>query len=361
MPVVDYEKAHEVLKTLFADAEAIFLKGTVPDVGETIRKAYDIVFASRTQAYREALLGCTLARLLDPTINVRLPYVDQGPDAFSGRSLDERVVNPFLQDRRIPSSRGPYLSCFRRSVRFDKNTRRGLRDKQGYDAFLEALSYLEEADSAEVREFLLYQLYKFVELREEANIPLSRLQRISLEQYDRLITILLETPSGGLFPVLLSVAMFRTIKAHFGLDWDVSWQGINVADAASGAGGDITVVSGDAVILAVEVTERPVGRERVVATFNTKIGPASIEDYLFLLGRAEATPEAKRQAQQYFAQGHEVNFIGVKDWVLMLLATMGIRGRKTFNAELMALLDGAGIPKALRVSWNDSVNSLMGT
>ena len=199
----------------------------------------------------------------------------------------------------------------------------------------------------------------YAELREAANIPLARLHRISLEQYDRLLTGLLATPSGGLFPVLFASAMFAAINAFFQLNWEIASQGINVADAASGAGGDITIKSDGKVVLAVEVTERSVDRSRVISTFNTKISPAGIEDYLFFVGSAGATTDAKVQAQQYFAQGHEVNFVNIKEWILMILATMGMRGRELFNRELMQLMDAGGIPQALKVSWNENINTLL--
>lgn len=319
------------------------------------------MFESGTQAYREVLLGYTVARTLDRSIDIRLPYADQGASAFSGRSLDERAINPFLHDRSIPSSRGPYLSVFRRSVQFKATTGVGLRDKKGYEALLKALTVLEGlSDDDDLRGFLRYILYQFVELRESASIPLLRLHRISLEQYDGLIARLLATRSGGLFPVLLVVAMFHAVREVYELGWEISWQGINVADRASGVGGDVTISHNGQVAMAVEITERPVGKARVVATFNTKIAPAGIEDYLFVLS-AGADDEARAQARQYFAQGHEVNFVDVREWLLMLLSTVGKAGRTAFNRELMAILDAQTIPKALRVAWNDSINAILAT
>lgn len=360
MPI-DYDSARQLLETIFAQAENDLLSGHLPELGDQIIGSFDILFQSRTQAYREVLLGCTVARLQDKNISIRQPYVVQGPNAFSGRSLDERVINPFLHEKRIPSSRGPYLSVFRRSVQFQADIRGGLRDQVGYDAFLSLLAYLESlSQDTELLPFLQYLLYKFAELREASEIPISRLQRISLEQYDALISGLLATPSGGRFPVILVVATFNTIKEFFNLDWNITWQGINVADTASGAGGDITIGTGDQVIMAVEVTERPVDRSRVVATFNTKIAPAGIEDYLFFVRSAEVSPEARLQARQYFAQGHEVNFVEIKNWILMSLATMGSKGRDTFNRELIKLLEEPDVPRTLKVSWNEQLVRTIG-
>lgn len=360
MPTLDYARAHELLEENFPLAEQALLNRLVPDLADSARANCDILFTSKTQAYREVLLGCTIARLIDRTVDIRQPYIDQGPHAFTGRSLDERVVNPFLQDRRVPSSRGGYLSVFRRSVQFNESIRSGLRDKEGYDAFLAALSYLETVSSElDLLAFLRYMLYKFADLREAASVPLSRLQRISLSQYDTLITGLLATQSGGLFPVLLVVGMFETLKSAFGLAWEISWQGINVADAASKAGGDITISVDGQTILAVEVTERPVEKSRLVATFNNKITPAGLEDYLFFVGAAGTAPDARTQAHHYFAQGHEVNFVDVREWLLMSLATVGKAGRMIFNKQLMDLLETSNVPQAMRVNWNDNISALL--
>lgn len=358
MPI-NYENATRLLEDAFAKAEADLLQGSAPNVSDRVRDTSEVLFRSRTQAYREALLGCVIARLQDKSINIRQPYVEQGSNAFSGRSLDERVVNPFLHEKRIPSSRGPYLSVFRRSVQFGASTRDGLRDREGYDKFLDIISYVESvSEDSELLNVLYYLLYKFAELREMADVPLTRLQRISLEQYDTIISGLLATPSGGRIPVLLVVATFTTIREFFHLNWNINWQGINVADKASGAVGDITIVSDGQVLMAAEVTERPLDRSRVVATFNTKIAPVGIEDYLFFVRPSAPSDEARQQARRYFAQGHEVNFLVIKDWLLMVLATMGARGRATFNRVLLGILDSPDVPKALKVAWNDQVSGI---
>lgn len=223
-------------------------------------------------------------------------------------------------------------------------------------AALEGMTALDE-----IKEFLLYLLYMFGKLREASEVSLSRLQRISQEQFESLIGSLLTTPSGGRLPVVLVVAALYTIKDFFGVDWTVEYQGINVADSQTGVGGDITITQNNKVVFAAEVTERPLERSRVVATFNTKIAPHGLEDYLFFVRPETLSDEARQQARQYFAQGHEVNFLEIKNWVLMSLATMGKRGRALFNGHLLRLLDDQTMPKSVKVAWNDYVAALTGT
>ena len=187
MPVIDYEKASQLLGGLFAEAEHAFRDRTPPAVASDLANAGEKLFASATQSYREVLLGCCLARLLDASINIRHPYVNQGDDAFNGRTLDERVVNPFLQERMIPCSKGPYLASFRRDVKFVPETGSGLRDKSGYAALLAFIEALSRSDAAESRGIALFILYGLCQLRDASRIPLSHISRLSLDQYERLL------------------------------------------------------------------------------------------------------------------------------------------------------------------------------
>ena len=357
---IDYEAARELLERTFVESEDDLLRQTIPQIPEELHRPFEAIFLSGTQAYREVLIGCAIARIQDKGINIRLPYVKQGPNAYNGRTLDEKVVNPFLQRRRIPCSLGPFLSTFRRGIQFDEGTVRGLRDIEGYRAFLALVSYLERTKKDQaLAQFLRYLLLMFAKFREAAIIPLTRLPRISLEQYGTLLSGLLATPSGGRFPVLLVTAAFSTIKDFFGLDWNVTAQGINVADAAAGVGGDVTITQGGRILLAAEITERTLDRNRVVSTFNTKIAPHGIEDYLFFVPLENLHEEVRSQARQYFAQGPEVNFLDLKDWILMSLATMGVRGRRIFNEKFMQLLDAGDVPRTVKMGWNEQVNRLL--
>jgi SacI restriction endonuclease len=357
---IEYNQAKRALSELFTEAEMAFPRGETPPVPASFSKAVDTLFTSRTQSFREVALGCALVRLLDKRANLRLPYANQGSLAYNGRTLDEKVVNPFLHDRQIPASKGPYLATFRRSVRFERATRKGMRDKDGYDAFLQVIATLEKTTGeSEIRDLIRHLLYRFVMLRDEAQIPLALVNRLNLAQYDQLLAGLLETPSGGLIPVLLTVAMLQALKQCFVLAWTIEWQGINVADRASGAGGDVTVRKDGELHFAIEITERPIDRSRVVSTFNTKIGPGGISDYLFIFAHAQPSPEARQYAEVLFSQGHDVNFVEIKPWLINNLATLGGVCRTVFTKEFLGLLGNDSVPATLKVKWNDLVKQLL--
>ncbi|GMQ79448.1 MAG: hypothetical protein BMS9Abin02_2041 [Anaerolineae bacterium] len=362
MATINYNEARNLLSENFSIAETQLVAGITLQIDEVLFTHFNVIFSSNTQSYREVLLGCNVTRILDKDVDIHLPYVSHGERAFNARDLDEKVINPFLQVKRIPSTKGPYLSTFRRQARFDNSTRERLRDKTGYDSLLFLIDYVARTDSdEELLEFFHYLLFRFAQLREASIVPLTRIQRFSLEQYNQLFDALLSKPSGGLFPVILVECMFHTLREFFRLEWEIESQGINVADASSGAGGDITIFESNGhILLSIEVTERQVDKSRVVSTFNTKIAPTGIEDYLFLVGSTEPSEESKAQARRYFAQGHEINFAHLCDWIVMLLATLGKEGRAIFNSNLMDLLDDPGVPQAIKVTWNESVASLFG-
>jgi|SRR6185437_4411128 len=238
MAPLNYEIIRKQLEAEFAAVDAELLEGQHHEIDKKLRKHFEVIFKSKTQAYREVLLGCLLARLHDRTIDIRKPYMGHGESAYNGRTLDERVVNPFLTEKRIPSSRGPFLSTFRRSVEFDKFTRDGLRDKAGYDSLLALIDRIAQtAEEKDLKSILRYLLSCLVALRTATQVPLSKLQRISLEQYGDLIDGLLSTPSGGRFPLMLAEVTFTAIKRSFKLDWKIEVQGINAADRSSGPAG----------------------------------------------------------------------------------------------------------------------------
>jgi hypothetical protein len=249
---------------------------------------------------------------------------------------------------------------FRRSVELRPETASGLRDQSGYEAMMQYMDALEAADEKEAWRLVVHLLYRFLVMREAATIPLSKISRLSLEQYSALIGDLLQVPSGGLIPVLLVVAMLRTIKECYSLKWEVTFQGINVADKASGAGGDVTVREGKSVLLAIEVTERPIDKARVVTTFNTKIVEAGIQDYLFVYAHAEPGDDARQAARTYFSQGHEINFLQVTDWIVNNLGTIGAKCRAVFTQEILKLFDTPEVPAKIKVAWNDIVKKVVG-
>ncbi|MDZ4790284.1 MAG: restriction endonuclease, SacI family [Hyphomicrobiales bacterium] len=183
---LNYDAARRLLTDTFALAEIDFAATKAIDVPASVQEATAQLFTSKSQSPRETLIGCTIARILDADIDIRAAYASLGEAAFNGRSLDETVINPFLSDKTVPCSKGPYLAMFRRSVRFDESTAAGVRDQKTYQAMLQFITELEIANATTATQYLRYLLYAFVQLRDAATITLHRIKRLSVEQYDGL-------------------------------------------------------------------------------------------------------------------------------------------------------------------------------
>lgn len=360
MPAIDYNEARRVLGEIFSETLQQCSPATI-QLLERYQEALDIVFESKTQSYREVLLGCALVHIINPTVNIRLPYVKQGTDAFNGRTLDEQVINPFLMSKQIPCSKGPYLATFRRNVKLDESTRSGLRDQHGYDAMLVMLAAIEAADSEDIRKaFLSCLLKRFIILREKSNIQLAGIARMSVEQYQVFLDTLLHNQSGGLLPMLVTVAAFQTINDQYSCGWDISYQGINAADGATGAPGDITILNNGQIVKAIEVTERPINETRVVTTFNTKIAINDVKDYLFVYTSIPPEEGSYNVAKVYFAQGYDINFIKLSNFVLSTFIAGNVETRQRFTDHMLALLRQDSVPAAVKTAWNDSLQEIIG-
>jgi hypothetical protein len=349
------DSAAALLDQAFNDALSDHHSGApVGKIPKAIQDATEALFKTSTASWREILIGVALLRALDPDVDIHLPRKDQG-SVVTGRTITERIVTPFMAAQRVPVLKNPYLSVGRGDLRFEKGGEsRKYRDPEAFETLVEIVTYLRTPDQKRAQEYLRYLLKRFIELRESANIPLIEVARLSLDQYQILIGELLPLQSGGRLPPLIGVAMLQTLSTAFGLKWDIEWQGINVADKSSGAVGDITVKSSGKIITGLEVTERPVDEARVSSTFNEKIAPNKLEDYLFVLTK-EPSQDARDIARKFFGMGHEVNFVQVDAWAHHVLSIVGPAGRSIFQKKMVALLSAVDVPADLKVAWNKAI------
>jgi hypothetical protein len=358
---IDRKAATALLAEVFQMAEDDFREGATVSVPTAAKASTERLFASKTRAYREALVGCVIAHILVPEIDIRLPATAHGEHAFSGRSLADYVVAPFLRGRAVPiSASSPYLSSLRGGARFIPGGEPRIQDDQeGFDALVAIVDYVRSLNSEQSRTYLRYLLRQFIELRESGNIPLKKIAKPNLNQLGNLIDELLTVKSGGRIPALLAVAMFQTVSECHKLGWRVDFQGINVADKASGAVGDITIQKDGAILLGVEVTERAVDQARVTLIFDQKVSPGALSDYLFIT-TTEPENSAIIAARKYTGVGHEMNFVPLAPWLKYNLATIGQSCRAIFQSKMVDLLRAPGVPAEVRVAWNSKMDKALG-
>jgi hypothetical protein len=352
-----HDQARELIARAFALAEDDFREGKLIELPADVKAAIDRMFASKTQAYREALVGCAVTRLVDESIDVRYPATAYGEKSFSGRSISDQVVAPFLQSKRVPVSVSPYLSSLRGGAKLVPGGQpRIQRDQPGFDALVSVVEYLTEAKPEETKTLLRRLLREFIQLRESADIGLKRTARPSLAQLDQIASQLLKVKSGGRLPSFLSIAMFQALSDRFDLKWDVEFQGINVADKFTGAVGDVTIKKDGVIVLGIEITERPIGKARVSLVFEDKVSKSGLTDYLFVT-TAKPQDEAFQAARNYTAVGNDMNFVDLTAWLHHLLATIGPSGRLHFQDRLIAQIAETGVPAELKLAWNDALEA----
>ena len=358
MSGLDYGMAGEFLRDCFQEA-AGRLPEPAQELLQTRHTAFEAVFRSKTQSYREVLLGCAVARYLDPAVNIRHPYIKQGADAFNGRSLDEETINPFLRTKQIPCSRGPYLATFRRNVRLDASARDGLRDQAGYDAMLAIMEAIETPRGHTVKDVVLCLLHEFIKLRDQADIRLVSVEKLSIEQTRYFLDTFLHNPSGGMIPMLVSRALFEAVNEFYRCGWSIDCQGVNSADGATGTPGDLTIRRGEEIVKAIEVTERPIGVTRVETTFHTKIATNAVRDYLFIYTSAVPDEGVYDVAKIYFAQGYDVNFIKLTNLAAAVFAAGDASMRRMFMDRMLGLLRQGDVPAAVKTAWNDALQAVL--
>jgi hypothetical protein len=155
------------------------------------------------------------------------------------------------------------------------------------------------------------------------------------------------------------VAFFQALAERYSLGWDISWQGINVADNATGADGDITIKEHGDTLLAIEITERPIDRRRIVSTFNTKIILGNVKEYLFVFTKDAPDDTAYQAARSLFSRGYEVNFVNLVELIVNSFLALPASPREIFTDRILTLLEPVEIPSDVKIKWNDSVKNAL--
>jgi hypothetical protein len=78
-----------------------------------------------------------------------------------------------------------------------------------------------------------------------------------------------------------------------------------------------------------------------------------------LASSASPSDEARRAAQQFFAQGHDISFIHVRDWIVARLATIGPNGRSPFFEHAAKLFSSVDVPAPIKPGWNERIRNVL--
>ncbi len=235
-----YEKAARQLDTAFLDNT---------DLSEITRY---ICRHPNNRAPVRLLLACCLAKIHDPSIDIRKPYTELGENSFSGRTYDENFVGDFVNKYALPCN--PTTAFLTPALRtkpvvLEPGTALGGHPKKLYESAIQLLDAVEKGQITPddlLAETVRYLLILKLEREERMQSLLGELQQeegdISLSSEDivHLIEQHLSLPRSARLPVLVVAAAYQAASDNLG-ERVLPLQSHNAADEQTGALGDVEI------------------------------------------------------------------------------------------------------------------------
>ena len=280
-----------------------------------------IEVVSRNPQNRAAVrlvLACALAKTHRPEVDIRKPYTEIGtPDAFSGRTYDERYLTPFIFAHQLPCNSTtafltPALRNHNAALTFDLNLVG--RPATLYQAALQLLTDVYEGIST-ADDLLAETLRWLLLVREEQKQRMSSLLAslhatgTTLLAAEGIITMVeqhLRSPGSSRLPVLLVAAAYEAAGTQLG-ERSLPLASHNAADRQTGAIGDLEVMltRTDEVVTGYEMKMRRVTPSDINAAL-FKLAGRSIQNYIFITTEVITQEVRDYAATIYLRTGTEV-------------------------------------------------------
>ena len=280
---------------------------------EIEEKARFIVRCSTKSGIR-AVLACALAKVEDPSIDIRKPYTEIGSrDSYSGRSIDERVVGPFRMNHDLPGNQTTawLTPAFRtNSDTLKRGTRLGGSPPKLYKTVIDLLNDVHEGKIS-AKETLVLMLREMLSLKYERENRLEEMIEevgdsdekipLSSEEIVSLLKQHLASPKSSRLPVLVVAAAYQAAKENLGKHIK-SLYSHNAPDAQTGALGDVEVTlhNSEGIVTSYEMKGKEVKKEDIDIAI-TKISnyEGSIDNYIFITTES-IDPDVKEYADSLY-------------------------------------------------------------
>src|ERR1051326_109715 len=241
----------------------------ISDIAERIET---VSRSATNRACVRVLLACSLAKCSHPGIDIRKPYTEIGDTgAYAGRSYDERYIQPFIIEHRLPcNSTTAFLTpAFRnRNVVLTPDLNMVGRPPQLYKATLQLLTDVyEDRISAEnlLGETIRWLLIIKEEQSSIRNSLLADLRSstgvlpLSSEDIVTIIEQHLKSPNSSRLPVLVVAASYVAAKEFLG-EKILPLEGHNAADRQTQSLGDvhITLIDDNEIVTVYEMKAKRV-------------------------------------------------------------------------------------------------------
>ena len=141
-------------------------------------------YQEKRKAVLTVLTTLLLKKVDTPTQNIRL-HQDRFPDGFSGRTLDTRVVTPFLRGQKFPhmSESGWLTRSLEQPYPYDLNYQGRIQPQELKDAFLQLIDSVERQGESTADSILIALFLGLIESRDKStNLVLDRPVNLSVSE-----------------------------------------------------------------------------------------------------------------------------------------------------------------------------------
>jgi DNA adenine methylase len=283
----------DVLENLYKHATEKISQSVVKS-DETLKRIEFICRCNTNKAPIRFLMSCLLAKIHNPQADIRKPYTEiEGDDTYSGRLYDERYVELFVHQYKLPCNpTTAYLTPAFRNLDRLLTTDLALvgRPREVYVFTLEILEkvHLQQENANDVLQeiirFLLI-IKKEDEQRMEqllADLKQSDVLPLSSEEIVTLLTQHLNCKHSSRLPVLIIASVYQTVKDQIG-ETNKSLEAHNAADKQTGCLGDVEIVlaSEDKIITCYEMKDKRVTKTDIDVALQ-KFPVNRIDNYIFI-------------------------------------------------------------------------------
>ena len=313
---------------------------------------------SEVTSIRYAFFTQLVGKLADPERDLLcLQKQDAAAGKWDPRSFCTKTIVPWVQENQnvLGKSTDPYVNKPLRRPRLDGNMD-SLRSRPEWEALVGLLERTQLADdSKSVKRMVVRCLRSIARRLRRQTFEYPVPHRISLDQLVELIVAYLAETSGGLRPQALATALFRVLGDALGLFDQVTGQGLNEADAATGMPGDIVCRDAEgSPVLAVEVKDRTVGLTDLRMAI-TKARSSSLRNFLFAApGVVDAeSDEVVSMVAEEWSKGINIYHVSLEGLVRNVFVLLDEVWRTRLLTEIGVELDSRSAPLEAREGWRD--------
>ena len=318
---------------------------------------------SKVKSIRYALLTQILGKIASPGRSVMAIQLGDGSEgAWDARSFAKDVIVPWEFENKhfLGGSGDPYVSKpLRRSWLGDQQT--SVRDKEDWQKLENFLRPLDTAKPVELIEAFRRVLASFA--RKLANESFGYLipGRIDQHRLEYIVFEFLQESSGGLRPLAVATALFKTIGRGFNLFSEIRSQGVNEADVSKGVPGDIMCYNeSGSICLAVEVKGIELTLTHVEETTEkAKRSKEEISNLIFAVPNVQEKDFDKIQDRIYHRWTENLNLyvVSILNLVATTLILLDEQWRIFFLREIGNQLDERRDQVARR-RWDDLLKEI---